>query len=131
MYNGEDLNFLLNDFVTRVPHVTHVIAVSADGLLVARDDGLPQEQGERLSAIASGLVSLLAGAARSLQADPVISNLTQTQEGFMFSMSAPGGASLLALSDKSCDIGQVGHELATLINQVGDSLTSPARFGRG
>lgn len=129
MNNGEDLNFLLNDFVARVPHVTHLIAVSGEGLLIARDEGLPQEQGEVLSAIASGLVSLLAGAARSLHADPVNSNLTQTQTGFMFTMSVEGGASLLALADKGCDIGQVGHELASLINKVGPALTPRPRFG--
>lgn len=129
MNNGEDLNFLLNDFVARVPHVSHLIAVSAEGLLIARDDELPQEQGEVLSAIASGLVSLLAGAARSLQADPVNSNLTQTQDGFMFSMSVSGGASLLCLAGKGCDIGQIGHELATLINRVGPALTPRPRFG--
>ncbi|MGH8883520.1 MAG: roadblock/LC7 domain-containing protein, partial [Stackebrandtia sp.] len=69
-----DLDFLLNDFVNRVPHVTHVIAVASDGLLVARNDALPNDDGDRLAAIASGLVSLLSGAARSLQADPVVSN---------------------------------------------------------
>lgn len=129
MNNGEDLNYLLNDFVARVPHVSHVIAVSAEGLLIARDDRLPQEQGEVLSAIASGLVSLLAGAARSLQADPVNSNLTQTQDGFLFSMSVAGGASLMVLADKGCDIGRVGHELAKFINQVGPALTPRPRFG--
>lgn len=129
MNNGEDLKNLLNDFVARVPHVTHLVAVSDGGLLIACDDNLAQEQGERLSAIASGLVSLLAGAARSLQADPVVSNLTQTQDGFLFSMSVAGGASLLVLADKGCDIGQVGRELAKFINQVGPSLTPRPRFG--
>ncbi|MGH8875732.1 MAG: roadblock/LC7 domain-containing protein [Stackebrandtia sp.] len=128
MNNGQDLNYLLNDFVARVPRVTHVLAVSSEGMLIARDDGLHVDQAERLSAIASGLVSLLAGAARSLRADPVISNLTQIQGGFMFSMSVAGGASLLALADRGCDIGQVGHELATLINQVGPALTPRNRF---
>lgn len=121
------LDFLLNDFVGRVPHVTHVIAVAADGLLIASNDTLPRDEAERLSAIASGLTSLLAGAARSLQADPVISNLTEMNGGYMFSMSVSSGASLLALAGIGCDIGQVGHELANLINQVGPALTPAAR----
>nr|BFF27333.1 roadblock/LC7 domain-containing protein [Glycomyces mayteni] len=121
------LDFLLNDFVGRVPHVTHVIAVAADGLLIASNNTLPRDEAERLSAIASGLTSLLAGAARSLQADPVISNLTEMNGGFMFSMSVSSGASILALAGLNCDIGQVGHELANLINQVGPALTPAAR----
>ena len=128
MDNGQDLNHLLNDFVWRVPRVSHILAVSQEGMLLARDDGLAVDQAERLSAIASGLVSLLAGAARSLRADPVISNLTQIQGGFMFSMSVAGGASLLALAERGCSIGQVGHELATLINKIGPSLTFDNRI---
>ena len=98
MTTSAQLDFLLNDFVGRVPHVTHVIAVAADGLLIASNNTLPRDEAERLSAIASGLTSLLAGAARSLQADPVISNLTEMNGGFMFSMSVSSGASLLALA---------------------------------
>lgn len=127
MTSRPDLDFLLNDFTARVPHVTHVLAVAADGLLIARNDALPIDEAERLSAIGSGLVSLLSGAARSLQADPVISNLTEMYGGYMFSMSVSSGASLLALAGHGCDIGQVGHELASLINQVGPALTPQAR----
>ncbi|CAM3344996.1 roadblock/LC7 domain-containing protein [Stackebrandtia soli] len=127
---GLDLDFLLNDFVARVPHVTHVIAVAADGLLVARNDALPADDADRLAAIASGLVSLLGGAARSLQADPVISNLTEMAGGYMFSMAVSSGASLLALAAHECDIGQVGHQLAELINKVGPALTPQARASR-
>ncbi|HIW63036.1 MAG TPA: roadblock/LC7 domain-containing protein [Candidatus Stackebrandtia excrementipullorum] len=125
-----DLDFLLNDFVERVPHVTHVIAVAADGLLVARNDDLAVDDADRLAAIASGLVSLLGGAARSLQADPVVSNLTEMRGGYMFSMAVSSGASLLALAAHGCDIGQVGHELADLINKVGPALTPHPRSGQ-
>jgi predicted regulator of Ras-like GTPase activity (Roadblock/LC7/MglB family) len=127
MTSSSHLDFLLTDFVGRVPHVAHVIAVAADGLLIASNDSLPRDEADRLAAIASGLTSLLAGAARSLQADPVISNLTEMNGGYMFSMSVSSGASLLALAGLHCDIGQVGHELANLINQVGPALTPAAR----
>lgn len=125
-----DLDFLLDDLVKRVPNVTHIIAVSADGLLVARNESLPVNDADRLAAIGSGLVSLLNGAARSLQADPVVSNLTELHGGYMFSMSVSSGASLLALASHGCDIGQVGHELAELINKIGPALTPRTRsFG--
>jgi predicted regulator of Ras-like GTPase activity (Roadblock/LC7/MglB family) len=123
MTGTADLGFLLNDFVRRVPHVTHMVAVSADGLLVACDNALPPDAGDRLAAIVSGLVSLTRGAADSLQAGPVVSNLTEMAGGFMFSMSISTGASLLALAGLGCDIGQIGHELADLINRVGPALT--------
>lgn len=129
--NNFDMSPLLNDFVGRVPHVSHVIAVSADGLLIAANSRLPVEEAERLAAIASGLTSLLNGAARSLRADPVISNLTEMDGGYMFTMAVSNGASLLALAGFGCDIGQVGHELAILINTVGPALTPEARHNIG
>jgi uncharacterized protein len=124
-----DLDFLLNDFAGRVPEVTHVVAVSADGLLIARSRALPQDEADRVAAVASGLVSLLRSAAAHFQAGAVVSNLTELRHGFMFCMSVSGGASLLALATPHCDIGLVSHELADLINRVGPVLTPTARSG--
>lgn len=125
--NSNEVAFLLNDFTDRVYEVTHILAVSADGLLVACDDGLSEAEADRLAAIASGLVSLLNGAARTLGASPVASNLTELNGGYMFSMSVSSGASLLALASFDCDIGQVGHELTTLINKVGPAISPRGR----
>ena len=61
-----DLGFLLNRFAAQVSDVSCAVAVSADGLLIAKTDSLPRDRADQLAAIASGLVSLLAGAARAL-----------------------------------------------------------------
>ncbi|MFF2040484.1 roadblock/LC7 domain-containing protein [Kitasatospora sp. NPDC058170] len=122
-----DLDWLLNDFAARVPEITHAVAVSADGLLIAATAEVDTAHADQLAAIASGLVSLLAGAGRLLKAEPVISNLTELQGGFLFSMAVSTGASLLVLASKACDIGQVSFEMAELINQVGPQLTPTAR----
>jgi len=118
-----DLDFLLNEFVERIPGVTHAVAVSADGLLIARSRTLPRDEADRVAAVGSGLVSLLRSAAKHFQAGAVVSNLTELEGGFMFSMSVSSGASLLALAARSCDIGRVSHELTELINRVGPKLT--------
>jgi predicted regulator of Ras-like GTPase activity (Roadblock/LC7/MglB family) len=122
-----DLSWLLNDFAVRVPEVLHAVAVSADGLVVAATSSLPQDRADQLGAVASGLVSLLAGAARLFGTDPVASNLTEMNGAFMFSMQVSDGASLLVLASRECDIGQVSFEMAELINQVGPALTPAAR----
>lgn len=124
-----DLDFLLNDFIDRVPEVSHTVAVSADGLLIARSRGLPPDEADRVAAVASGLVSLLRSAASHFQAGSVVSNLTELQGGFMFSMSVSSGASLLVLATRHCDIGRVSHELVDLINRVGPALTPRHRVG--
>ena len=123
----EDLDWLLNDFAQRVPEVVHVLAVSADGLLVAATRDLDEDEADQLAAVASGLVALLVGGARLLRAAPVRSNLTELAGGFLFSMAVSDGASLLVYAERECDIGQVTYAMAELINQVGDSLTPTAR----
>ncbi|MPZ27494.1 MAG: roadblock/LC7 domain-containing protein [Micromonosporaceae bacterium] len=129
MVTETDLDFLLNDFIDRVPEVTHAVAVSADGLLVARSRALPTDEADRVAAVASGLVSLLRSAASHFQAGTVVSNLTELQGGFMFCMSVGSGASLLVLASRQCDIGRVSHELVDLINRVGPALTPRNRAG--
>ncbi len=124
-----DLDFLLNDFIARVPQVTHAVAVSADGMVMAATAQLPAESRDQLAAVGAGLVSLLRGAATFFGAGSVISNVTEMDGGFMFSMSVSSGASLLVLASRHCDIGQVGHELAELINRVGPALTPQHRTG--
>jgi predicted regulator of Ras-like GTPase activity (Roadblock/LC7/MglB family) len=121
------LDWLLNDFAHSVPGVRHALAVSADGIVVASSRELTEEHAEQLSAVAAGLVSLLAGAARLLESEPVRSNLTELGDGFLFSMAVSDGASLLVYTARECDIGQVTYAMAELINQVGDSLTPTAR----
>src|SRR5438128_2240750 len=95
-----NLDWLLNDFARRVPQVVHAVAVSADGLVVAANDGLAEEQADQLAAVAAGLVSLLAGAARLLNSTPVHSNLTELGGGFLFSMAVSDGASLLVFATR-------------------------------
>ena len=62
-----------------------------------------------------------------LEAGAVVSNMTELNGGFMFSMAVSGGASLLVLAAKSCDVLQVSYAMTDLINRVGQTLTPPAR----
>lgn len=100
-----ELDWLLTEFAGRVSQVTHAVAVSSDGLVVAATRTLGTDRADQLAAVASGLVSPLAGAARLLDADGVVSNLTELDGGFMFSMAVSSGASLLVLASRECDIG--------------------------
>ncbi len=122
-----ELGWLLDDFAGRVPHVTHAVAVSSDGLVVAATRTLTKDRADQLAAVAAGLVSLLAGAARLLEAGSVVSNLTELDGGFMFSMAVSSGAGLLVLASRQCDIGTVSYEMTELINKVGPLLTPATR----
>jgi predicted regulator of Ras-like GTPase activity (Roadblock/LC7/MglB family) len=118
-----DLNWLLQTFVERTPEVSHALAISTDGLVLAHNHGLPRDRADQLAATGSGLVALLTGAARFFEAGAMISNVTQLEGGFMFCIAFSQGASLLVLASPSCDVGRVSYEMADLANRMGDTLT--------
>ncbi len=129
MTDSRELGWLLDNFAERTPDVSHAIAISTDGLLVAATRNLRMDRADQLAATGSGLVSLLRGAARFFDAGAVISNVTQMDGGFMFSMAFSDGASLLVLASPACDVGKVSYEMTELANRIGDALTPAIRAG--
>jgi hypothetical protein len=126
----ESLDFLLNDFVRRcTPHVQHAVAVSSDGILVAGTRDLHRDRADQLAAFAAGLISLVSGTARFLEAGRVINNVTELEHGFVLSMAVSTGASLLVLANRDGDLAMVSFEMAELINRVGHAITPDARAG--
>ena len=126
----DNLDFLLNDFARRcAPHVQHAVAVSSDGILVAATHHLPADNADQLAAFSAGLISLVTGTARCLEAGAVISNVTELEQGFILSMAVSTGASLLVLASPGGDLAMVSFEMAELINRVGHAITPAARAG--
>ncbi|MGH3343170.1 MAG: roadblock/LC7 domain-containing protein [Carbonactinosporaceae bacterium] len=124
---ARNLNWLLANFVERVPGVAHTVAVSSDGLLLAVSEGLPRDRADQLSAIASGLTSLTQGAARCFEGGKVNQTLIEMERGLLFVMSISDGSCLAVLASTSCDIGLVGYEMALLVDRVGAVLTPALR----
>ncbi|WP_326551770.1 roadblock/LC7 domain-containing protein [Micromonospora sp. NBC_01813] len=129
MTSPNDLSWLLQNFVSQTPEVSHALAISTDGLVLAHNYGLPRDRADQLAATGSGLIALLMGAARFFEAGTVISNVTQMDGGFMFCMSFSDGASLLVLASPICDVGQVSYEMTDLANRMGEALTPTVRAG--
>ncbi|MEW1891949.1 roadblock/LC7 domain-containing protein [Streptomyces sp. NPDC048567] len=126
MTSPTDLSWILSDFAGRIPEVTQAIAVSVDGLALAYT-GVERDDADRLAAIASGVVNLLSAAAQLTDTDPVEHSLTAMEGGYMFSMAVSSGASLLVMTTRDADIGEVSYMMSELINQVGDSLSPQVR----
>lgn len=122
-----NLGWLLDSFASRTPDVSHALAISTDGLVLAHTRALPRDRADQLAATGSGLVALLAGAARFFDAGQVISNVTQLDGGFMFCMAFSDGASMLVLASPNADVGKVSYEMTELANRIGDALTPAIR----
>jgi uncharacterized protein len=123
----EDLNWLVTDFTARVPDVAHAIVVTADGVPLALSEDIPPGFAEQLAAITSGLVGLVLGAARILEAGLPTRALVEMEGGLMLVMAISGGSSLAVLAAQECDIDLVSYEMTLLVEAVGDVLTPTVR----
>ena len=124
---AQNLNWLVQNFVKKVPGVIHTIVVSADGLLMALSDDLDRATADQLAAVASGLSSLTQGAARYFGGGSVNQTVVEMEKGFLFVMSISDGSVLAVLATLQCDIGLVGYEMALLVARAGDVLAPAIR----
>ncbi len=129
--NGSDVSWLIENFVQQVPGIAHSVVASADGLLMASSAALPRDRADQLAAIATGVASLTQGAATVFEGGRVSQTVVEMESGFLIVMAASGGSCLAALASQSCDIGQVGYEMALLVERVGEVLTPQLRAQAG
>jgi len=124
---ARNLNWLVDNFTTKVPGVANALVVSADGLPLALSRYLDRASADQLAAIASGLSSLTHGAARCLGAGGVKQVVVEMDEGFMFVMAISDGSVLNVLASPEADLGLVAYEMALLVSRVGSVLTPALR----
>ena len=118
-----NLSWLVQNFTDEVPGVVDAAVVSADGLLMAMSSGIGRTGGDQLAAVASGLTSMTAGAARCFGGGDVSQIVVELQEGYMLFMSISDGSSFAVLSVRGCDVGLIGYEMTMLAKRMGAVLT--------
>jgi predicted regulator of Ras-like GTPase activity (Roadblock/LC7/MglB family) len=129
--DDRDLDWVMSRFVDDVPDAAHAILVSADGLLMASSTSIPGERAEQVAAVSSGLASLAVGAARLFEGGSVMQTIVEMEMGFLMLMSVGDGSNLTVLTTEEADIGQVGYEMALLVDRVGRTVEARARVGTG
>lgn len=126
-----NLDWLVTDFITRVPAVAHAVVVSADGVLLARSEDIPPAFAEQLALITCGLASLIQGAARIFEAGSPTRALVEMDGGLMLVKVITDGSSLAVLAALECDTDLVSYEMTLLVEAVGEALTPAARAQPG
>lgn len=121
------LDWLVTNFAREVPGVAHAVLVSVDGLLIASSEHMPPERADQLAAVAAGLASLASGAAELFQGGPVMQSIIEMQNGYLLLMRVGDGSQLATLASINCDIGQIGYEMAVLVERVGAVVQSTRR----
>jgi uncharacterized protein len=128
---SQDLNWLVNDFTTRVADVAHAIVVSADGVPMGLSSRIPEGFAGQFAAITSGLVSLMQGAARIFEAGEPAQALVEMEGGLMLVMAISDGSCLAVLAASECDTDLVSYEMTLLVEAVGHVLTPAIRTSQG
>ena len=123
----QDINWLVTNFVERVPDVAHAVVVSSDGLPLAYSAGFPQDRADQLAAVTSGLASLTQGASRVFEGGHVVQTVVEMQAGVLVIMAVSNGASLAVLASSTADLGLIAYEMALLVERVGKMMTPASR----
>jgi uncharacterized protein len=122
-----ELDWLLDDFVERVPGASSAVVVTADGLVLCISAQISGDSADQLAAITSGLASLTDGAAQFFAVGAVRQVIVEMEGGFLFVARVSDGSVLALLCDSDCDIGLIGYEISLLIGRIGKVLTPELR----
>ena len=67
------------------------------------------------------------GAARLFEGGAVLQTVVEMEQGHLMLMSVGDGSYLAVLTQESADIGQIGYEMALLVERVGRTVQAKAR----
>jgi predicted regulator of Ras-like GTPase activity (Roadblock/LC7/MglB family) len=124
---AKNLNWLVSNFVERVPGVNEAVVVSSDGLPMATSQGLDRDAADRFAAVASGLIGLAYGAAGRFGGGAVNEVIVEMENAFLFVTGISDGSCLAVVSSAEADVGLVGYEMAVLVEKAGAVLTPELR----
>jgi predicted regulator of Ras-like GTPase activity (Roadblock/LC7/MglB family) len=124
---ASSINWLVANFVERVPGVGDAVVVSSDGLPMAKSPGLDRDAADRFAAVASGLIGLAYGAAGRFGGGAVNEVIVEMENAFIFVTGISDGSCLAVVAAATCDVGLVGYEMALLVERVGPVLTPRLR----
>jgi predicted regulator of Ras-like GTPase activity (Roadblock/LC7/MglB family) len=118
---GNQLDWLLDDLVRRVPHITRSVFLSQDGLALGASKEMNQEEVEHLAALAAAFQSLARSASAQFSGE-ARQSIIEMSTGFFIVCAAGQGTCLAVLTTTEADIGQVAYEMAVLVQRTGDHM---------
>jgi predicted regulator of Ras-like GTPase activity (Roadblock/LC7/MglB family) len=119
---ANEFNWLVNRFAQHTAGAIAAIAVSADGLLMALSEGLPQQDAERIAAISSAVLGLANGVSDSYPLGPPDKVVIELQQGYLLVCTISIGCSLGVLATKQAGLGALAYEMAVFANRASEVL---------
>lgn len=124
---ASNVNWLVNNFVGRVPGVTEAVVVSSDGLPIAASEGIDRDGVDRFAAVSSGLIGLAYGAAGRFGGGAVTEVIVEMEHAFLFVTGISDGSLLSVKATAGADVGLVAYEMAVLVDKAGAVLSPELR----
>jgi len=124
---GPDFTWLIDDFVQKVHGVTHALIMSADGLALTSSQSMARDEGERLAAIASGILGLARNSAALFGKGDCEQIIVRLTHGYFLFMGIDSGAGLAVMTGPDCDMKVVGYEMTQFVMHAGHALTPERR----
>ena len=111
--DARNFNWLLNSFVEETAGVHDAVAVSSDGVLMARSSTLDHAAGEQLCAIIAGCTSLARAADQAVDGAGFERVIIAMREGFLFVSAIADGSCLGVVASRDCDVGSCSGSTTT------------------
>jgi predicted regulator of Ras-like GTPase activity (Roadblock/LC7/MglB family) len=124
---ARNFNWLLSSFVNETAGVSDAVAVSSDGVLIARSASVGAAESEQLCAIISGCASLAHAADRAIDGQGLERVIIAMKDGFLFVSAIADGSCLGVVAMRDCDVGSIGYQTTELVTRVGLLLTPALR----
>jgi predicted regulator of Ras-like GTPase activity (Roadblock/LC7/MglB family) len=71
------------------------------------------------------------GVSNLFEGGTVLQSVVEMEHGYLLLMAVGDGSYLAVLTNVSCDIGQVGYEMALLVERVGQTVQATPRVTMG
>lgn len=124
---ASELDWLLDDLVSRVVDIEKAAILSRDGLAIGASAGLSKEDADHLSAVAAGFQGLARGVGRHFAGGAATQIIVEMESKFLFVTAAGEGSCLAVLASAAADAGLVAYEMAVLVTRVGEHLSVKSR----
>jgi predicted regulator of Ras-like GTPase activity (Roadblock/LC7/MglB family) len=116
---AKSFNWLLDSFTSNTAGVRETVAVSSDGLLMAKSAIQDHANAERLSAVVSGLTSLATGAATWHALGGLNRVIVDMTDGYLLITSIGPGSVLGVIANRSANLATVAYEMTLFANRAG------------
>ena len=122
-----ELGWLLDDILAKVPSAKHAVLLSVDGLVLGCDTAMEGDGADHLAAVASGLASLARGAGRKFEVGSVRSTIVEFDEAYLLISDAGNRTCLAVMTGADTDLGLLAYEAELMVTRVGEHLATGAR----